>query len=69
VIQRDLALHIGRSTAFNCRQLQMLTIAFRAAALLLVTEVVAWMVALLTKTQTDRLRYISEKPTPLFSPA
>jgi hypothetical protein len=50
VIQRDLALHIGRSTAFNCRQLQMLTIAFRAAALLLVTEVVAWMVALLTKT-------------------
>jgi hypothetical protein len=50
VIQRDLALHIGHSTAFNRRQLQMLSIAFRAAALLLVTEVVAWVVALLTQT-------------------
>jgi hypothetical protein len=50
VMQRDLALHIGRSTEFNRRQLQVLTVAFRAAALLLVTEVMAWVVALLTQT-------------------
>jgi hypothetical protein len=47
VIQRDLALHIGGSITSNRRRLRMLTAAFRAAALMLVAEIVAWMVALL----------------------
>jgi hypothetical protein len=48
LIQRDLALHIGHSTAFNRRRLKMLMRAFRVATLLLVVEVVALIVALLT---------------------
>ena len=48
LIQRDLALHIGHSTASNRPQLAMLTTAFRTAALLLVAEAVAWVVALVT---------------------
>jgi hypothetical protein len=45
LIERDLALHIGRSTEQNRRQLRTLTVAFRVGALLLVAEVLAWIVA------------------------
>ncbi len=49
LIERDLALHIGRSTESNRRQLGTLTTAFRLGAVLLVIEVVAWVVALLAQ--------------------
>jgi hypothetical protein len=46
LIERDLALHMGRSAELNRRQLRTLMTAFRVGALLLVTEVLAWVVAL-----------------------
>jgi hypothetical protein len=46
LIERDLALHMGRSNERNRRQLRTLTAAFRLGALLLVAEVLAWIVAL-----------------------
>ncbi|HEV7942277.1 MAG TPA: hypothetical protein VGP17_05690 [Solirubrobacteraceae bacterium] len=46
-IQRDLALHMGRSAEDNRRQLERLTTAFRAGVLLLVVEMMAWVFALL----------------------
>lgn len=49
LIQRDLALHMGRSAELNRRQLRILMIAFRLGALLLVAEVLAWVVALYTR--------------------
>ncbi|HST54278.1 MAG TPA: hypothetical protein VLJ42_00080 [Solirubrobacteraceae bacterium] len=45
-IERDLALHMGRSAEMNRRRLGMLAKAFRLAGLLLVAEVLAWVVAL-----------------------
>jgi hypothetical protein len=49
LIQRDLALHMGRSAELNRRQLRILMIAFRLGALLLVAEVLAWVVALVVQ--------------------
>jgi hypothetical protein len=46
LIERDLALHMGRSIKFNREQLNTLAGVFRFGALLLVTEVLAWIVAL-----------------------
>jgi len=46
LIERDLALHMGRSTKLNRDQLNELAPVFRVAALLLVAEVLAWVVAL-----------------------
>jgi hypothetical protein len=46
MIERDLALHMGLSAELNRRQLRTLTTAFRFGALLLLTEVLAWIVAL-----------------------
>jgi len=46
LVERDLALHMGRSTKFNREQLNMLVTAFRFGVLLLVVEVLAWVVAL-----------------------
>jgi hypothetical protein len=46
LIERDLALHMGRSTKFNREQLNTLVTVFRFGALLLVVEVLAWVVAL-----------------------
>jgi len=46
LIERDLALHMGRSTKFNREQLNTLVTAFRFGALLLVVEVLAWVLAL-----------------------
>jgi hypothetical protein len=46
LIERDLALHMGRSIKFNRAQLNMLAGIFRFGALLLVVEVLAWVVAL-----------------------
>jgi len=46
LIERDLALHMGRSAELNRRQLKALTTVFRVAALLLVAEMLAWVVAL-----------------------
>jgi hypothetical protein len=46
LIQRDIALHMGRSAELNRRQLRTLTIAFRLGALMLMAEVLAWVVTL-----------------------
>jgi hypothetical protein len=46
LVERDLALHMGRSTKFNREQLNTLVTVFRFGALLLVVEVLAWVVAL-----------------------
>jgi hypothetical protein len=46
LIERDLALHMGRSIKFNREQLNTLAGVFRFGALLLVAEVLAWVVAL-----------------------
>jgi hypothetical protein len=48
-IERDLALHLGRSTKFNRVQLQTLTVIFRVGALLLVIEVLAWVLVLISQ--------------------
>jgi hypothetical protein len=45
LIERDMALHMGRSTKLNRDQLYELAPVFRVAALLVV-EVLAWVVAL-----------------------
>ena len=49
LIERDLALHMGRSAELNRRQLRTLMTAFRFGALLLVAEVFAWVIALGTQ--------------------
>jgi hypothetical protein len=49
LIERDLALHMGRSAELNRRQLRILMSVFRLGALLLVVEVVAWVVALVAR--------------------
>jgi hypothetical protein len=49
-IHRDLALHMGRSAALNRRQLRWLMIAFRAGALFLMAEVIAWIVVLINQS-------------------
>jgi hypothetical protein len=46
LIERDVALHMGVSAVFNRDRLDTLVTIFRVAALLLVTEVLAWVVAL-----------------------
>jgi hypothetical protein len=46
LIERDLALHMGRSAKLNRDQLNTLVRVFRLGALLLVIEVLAWVVAL-----------------------
>jgi hypothetical protein len=46
LIERDLALHMGRSIKFNSAQLNTLAGIFRFGALLLLIEVLAWVVAL-----------------------
>lgn len=46
LIERDLALHMGRSAELNRRQLRALTRVVRTGTLLLVFEVLAWVVAL-----------------------
>lgn len=47
LIERDLALHMGRSAELNRRQFKTLIAVFRIAALLLVIEVLAWVIALI----------------------
>jgi hypothetical protein len=49
-IHRDMALHLGASAEKNRRQLRWLMIAFRAGALLIIAEVVAWIAALVDAT-------------------
>jgi hypothetical protein len=49
-IHRDMALHIGASAEKNRRQLRWLMIAFRAGALLIIAEVIAWIAALVDAT-------------------
>ena len=49
-IHRDLALHMGGSAALNREQLRWLTGAFRAGAVLLVAEVIAWVVVLINQS-------------------
>jgi hypothetical protein len=49
LIERDLALHMGRSAELNRRQLRTLMTVFRVGALLLVVEVLAWVVALVVQ--------------------
>lgn len=49
LIERDLALHMGRSAELNRRQLGTLMTVFRAGAILLVVEVLAWVVALVVQ--------------------
>jgi hypothetical protein len=49
LIERDLALHMGRSAELNRRQLRTLTGVFRVGAVLLVVEVLAWVVALVVQ--------------------
>lgn len=49
LIERDLALHMGRSAELNRRQLGILMTVFRAGAILLVVEVLAWVVALVVQ--------------------
>jgi hypothetical protein len=49
MIERDLALHMGRSAELNRRQLRMLMGIFRVGAVLLVVEVLAWVVALMVQ--------------------
>jgi hypothetical protein len=46
LIERDLALHVGRSTKINREQLNTLVTVFRFGVLLLLIEVLAWVVAL-----------------------
>jgi hypothetical protein len=46
LIERDLALHMGRSAALNRHQLRTLMNVLRVSALLLVVEALAWVVAL-----------------------
>lgn len=46
LIERDLALHMGRSAKLNRRQLRTLMVAFRVGSVLLVIEVLGWVVAL-----------------------
>jgi hypothetical protein len=48
LIQRDLALHMGHSAKFNRDQLNTLVTIFRFSVLLLVIEVLAWVVALVS---------------------
>ena len=48
LVERDLALHMGRSAKFNRGQLDKLVTIFRFGALLLVIEVLAWVIALAT---------------------
>lgn len=48
LIERDLALHMGHSTEQNRRQLRTLVTVFRLGALLMVAEVLAWVVVLVT---------------------
>ncbi len=50
VIHRDLALHMGQSAELNRTQLRFLTGAFRAGAILLVAEVVAWVAVLVNQS-------------------
>ena len=47
---RDLALHMGNSAALNRKQLRRLTGAFRAGAVLLVAEVIAWVIVLINQS-------------------
>lgn len=49
LIERDLALHMGRSAERNRRQLRTLMTTFRVGAILLVVEVLAWVVALVVQ--------------------
>ncbi|MFI5005002.1 MAG: hypothetical protein ACHQE6_08305 [Solirubrobacterales bacterium] len=49
LIERDLALHMGRSAELNRRQLRTSMTVFRLGALLLVAEVLAWVVALVAQ--------------------
>jgi hypothetical protein len=49
LIQRDLALHMGRSAELNRQQLRILMMVFRLGALLLMAEVLAWVVALVVR--------------------
>ncbi len=49
LIERDLALHMGRSAELNRRQLRTLMGVFRIGAVLLVVEVLAWVVALVVQ--------------------
>jgi hypothetical protein len=49
-IHRDMALHPGASAEKNRRQLRWLMIAFRAGAVLVVAEVIAWIAALIDAT-------------------
>lgn len=49
LIERDLALHMGRSAELNRRQLRVLMVSFRLGALLLVAEVLAWVFALVSR--------------------
>ena len=50
LVHRDLALHMGRSADLNRQQLRLVTGAFRAGAILLVAEVIAWIIALLNQS-------------------
>jgi hypothetical protein len=50
LIHRDLALHMGRSASLNRKQLRWLMLAFRIGALLLVSEVVAWVIVLINQS-------------------
>ncbi len=49
LVERDLALHMGRSAEQNRRQLRLLMGAFRVGAALLVVEVLAWVIALVVQ--------------------
>jgi hypothetical protein len=49
LIERDLALHMGRSADLNRQQLRTLMTVFRFGALLLVAEVLAWVIALVVQ--------------------
>ncbi|MGA2454645.1 MAG: hypothetical protein ABSG93_14105 [Solirubrobacteraceae bacterium] len=49
LIERDLALHMGRSAELNRRQLRTLMGVFRVGGLLLVVEVLSWVVALVVQ--------------------
>jgi hypothetical protein len=49
LIERDLALHMGRSAELNRRQLRTLMGVFRFGAVLLMVEVLAWVVALMVQ--------------------
>jgi hypothetical protein len=49
LIERDLALHMGRSAELNRRQLSKLMSAFRVGAVLLMAEVLAWVFLLVAQ--------------------